>query len=64
MVENGLFLGICDRVIVGAPDGAVEVRGRDGSASRGAVDLDDPFFAAVAGEPAARAGVERCDPSP
>ncbi|KRP24812.1 MAG: ribose 5-phosphate isomerase [Rhodobacter sp. BACL10 MAG-120419-bin15] len=31
VVENGLFIGLCDRVIIGHPDGRAETRGHEGS---------------------------------
>ena len=40
VVENGLFLDICDVVVMGAADGSVEVRdGNDGSVTHERIDL-------------------------
>jgi ribose 5-phosphate isomerase A len=48
VVENGLFINLCDRVIIGHTDGRVVVRdNHDGSvdASKGAVAPLDNIFA-------------------
>ncbi len=41
VVENGLFLDICDTVIVGYGDGRVEMRGLDGADGAERMALDD-----------------------
>ncbi|RMH46966.1 MAG: ribose 5-phosphate isomerase A, partial [Alphaproteobacteria bacterium] len=43
VVENGLFIDICDVVIIGASDGSVEIRDiNNGTVSREQIDeLDD-----------------------
>ncbi|WP_371155324.1 ribose-5-phosphate isomerase RpiA [Jannaschia sp. 2305UL9-9] len=50
VVENGLFLDICDVVVVGASDGSVEVRDiNNGSVTREQIDIrdDDNIFVNV-----------------
>ena len=43
VVENGLFIDICDQVIVGHPDGRVEIHDIDGGAKPGdRVDFGEP----------------------
>lgn len=45
VVENGLFIDICDAVVIGHPDGRVEIRDADG-AREDRVDLpEDALFA-------------------
>lgn len=41
VVENGLFIDICDAVVIGHPDGRVEVRDLEHGGSEGRVDLDE-----------------------
>lgn len=51
VVENGLFLDICDVVVIGDADGGVEVHdGKNGSITREKVDLreEDNVFVSVA----------------
>lgn len=51
VVENGLFLDICDVVVIGDADGGVEVHdGKNGSITREQVDLreEDNVFVSVA----------------
>ena len=49
VVETGLFLGMCDTVVIGHPDGRVETRRADGSAPRFAqVDLAEAAMLPVA----------------
>lgn len=38
VVEHGLFLGMCDTVVIGAPDGAFTREGRDGARVAGRAD--------------------------
>ena len=54
VVENGLFLDMCDVVVVGSADGSVEVRDINaGSVSRETVSTgaDDNLFTEIGGEP-------------
>lgn len=39
VVENGLFIDICDTLVLGHPDGRVEVIADDGTRSEGRVDI-------------------------
>lgn len=39
VVEHGLFIGLCDTVIIGHPDGRSETRGRNGDPVWGEVDM-------------------------
>ena len=39
VVENGLFIDICDAVVIGHPDGRVELRDLEHGAAEGRVDL-------------------------
>lgn len=41
VLQTGLFLGMCDAVVIGHPDGRAEMRGRDGSVETQCVDLAD-----------------------
>jgi ribose 5-phosphate isomerase A len=57
VVENGLFLDMCDAVVIGAADGSVEVRDVNaGTVTRETVRLDreDNLFTEIGDEPPAR----------
>ena len=41
VVENGLFLGMCDRVLVGHPDGRVDTHEANGTSTPGVAGADD-----------------------
>jgi ribose 5-phosphate isomerase A len=48
VVENGLFVDICDRIVVGHPDGTSEVREFHGQRPAGAVQITENLFASIA----------------
>lgn len=48
VVENGLFVDICDRVVIGHPDGSTEVREFHGQRPVGLPQLTENLFASVA----------------
>ncbi len=41
VVETGLFIGLCDTVVIGESDGRVEIRRRGSGSAHETVDLDD-----------------------
>ncbi|MEM9524801.1 MAG: ribose 5-phosphate isomerase A, partial [Pseudomonadota bacterium] len=46
VVENGLFLDMCDMLLTGHLDGTVEVRNIDGGTMAGEGDEDNVFLEA------------------
>jgi ribose 5-phosphate isomerase A len=47
VVENGLFVDICDRVVIGHPDGTSEVREFHGTRPAGAPQITENLFASI-----------------